>query len=162
MQFARKVLDVKRLSADQKQAILKAHEVGDGELGKDGQPAHLWKKADGSLASNFTNKQLKQKAAILRASFSKGQASKLMRSGTTGLYEAFNAFANVVDTVGAVQRLSSGEDRGNFGRTLGDIETAAGLYQTGAATRGIDSAMRGDTAGAIQNGIRAFGAKDNW
>ncbi|HEU5059147.1 MAG TPA: hypothetical protein VFU21_21590 [Kofleriaceae bacterium] len=71
-----------RLGKAKRAAILKAHAVGDGEIGKDGvRPAGI--NRDGT--SNFTVSQLRRKITILkRAGFKRAQIRTLLDHGVTG------------------------------------------------------------------------------
>lgn len=76
--LASKVLNGKSLTEKQKDAVLKAHNVGDGELGVDGTPAQL---------GNYTTAQLKEKMEILReAGFSVDEADALVRNKVVGFH----------------------------------------------------------------------------
>ena len=68
----------RRLSAQERQAVIQAHYVGFGQRGRDGQ----------NLAglNNYTPEQLRQKARILEeAGFSPAERRSLMEAGITGL-----------------------------------------------------------------------------
>ena len=106
IKLARSLLGT-RLGKTKRAAIMEAHAVGNGEVGKDGvRPAGINK--DGT--SNFTVGQIKRKVAILkRAGFKRTQIRKLLDHGVTGgdidalldqilmlrLGNAGNSFANM-------------------------------------------------------------------
>ena len=65
------------LTPNERQALIKAHEFGNGAKGENGKPAHL---------GNYTVSQLKGKAKILKnAGFTQDQIRKLMENGVVGL-----------------------------------------------------------------------------
>lgn len=70
------------LGQKQKNAILKAHEIGMGAKGKDGGPARI---------GNYTTSQIRQKAKELRnAGFSQSEVRKLIENGIVGLDQTEN------------------------------------------------------------------------
>ena len=72
-----------------KEAIEKAHQVGKGQLGKDGKPAGIKIDKDGKVTGNFTPAQIRKKREILKtAGFTKEQSKQLMDSGAVGLTQA--------------------------------------------------------------------------
>ena len=73
---AEKVLG-KPLNKKQKEAIVKAHEVGKGKLGRDGSPARI---------GNYTLAQIRAKAKILKEeNLSQNEIRQLMKGGIVGL-----------------------------------------------------------------------------
>ncbi len=76
LQVVRGVLRT-QLTPNQEQAVLKAHQVGAGEPGKEEGEAGIY---------NYTQRQISEKARILKeANFDKGQRRSLMESGLTGV-----------------------------------------------------------------------------
>ena len=87
------------LTRKQKEALLKAHQVGRGQPGKNGKPASV---------GNYTEKQLREKARILaRAGFSKKQREQLIRRGVVGDHERFKRGQEIV-----LDRSGGGVSRG--------------------------------------------------
>jgi hypothetical protein len=78
LEYARKVLKLaKLLTPEQKTAILQAHAVGRGELGKDSQSR--------TQLFNYTYPQIAKKARILhQVGFKKAQIRRLMKKGVVG------------------------------------------------------------------------------
>lgn len=75
IQAAAKILN-RDLSENQQQALLKAHKVGLGEVGKNGQAAAI---------ENYTQAQLSQKYRLLKeAGYSEQEARSLMENGLAG------------------------------------------------------------------------------
>lgn len=63
------------LTSKQRDALMAAHRVGIGELGKDGKPASIY---------NYTQEQIKEKTRFLVEAFDARQREKLMESGLAG------------------------------------------------------------------------------
>ena len=69
-------------------AIERAHQVGRGQIGKDGKPAGIQILSTGRVTGNFTKAQLRQKRKILReAGFNDKEIRDLMQSGAVGLMQ---------------------------------------------------------------------------
>ncbi|GEM_PF-4700980 len=84
LQTAENLLGIE-LTSQQKKAILEAHQVGKGELGKDDTPAGVF---------NYKVGQLLRKAEILKkAGFTEEQRSILLEAGITGALEKLRAAA---------------------------------------------------------------------
>ena len=87
------------LTKKQKEALLKAHQVGRGQTGKNGKPASV---------ENYTRKQIREKARILaRAGFPKKQREQLIRRGVVGDHEGFKRGQEIV-----LDRSGGGVSRG--------------------------------------------------
>jgi hypothetical protein len=156
--FAKKVLGVRSLTRAQGNAIMAAHHVGEGELGKDGKAAQLSVK-DGKLTGNYTFKQLRTKINFLVKSkqFTAKQADKLARRGVTGWGAALSALAELGDTLNAEHRLLDGEDRGNLLQTIGDMESLSGNHKDGARTRATGDYLRGDFRDGNRETVGSWG-----
>ena len=69
----------RNLDRNQRDAVIQAHEVGRGEVGRDGTPARI---------GNYTQAHLHQKARILKEQgFREGEIRTLMENGIVGLSE---------------------------------------------------------------------------
>lgn len=67
----------KILNDKQREAVVAAHRVGEGEIGKNGQPAGV---------GNYTEKQIAEKARLLKeGGFTAAQRRELMEAGIVGL-----------------------------------------------------------------------------
>lgn len=70
-----KILNIEELTPKQKKAFIWAHNVGRGELGKDGKPAGIY---------NYTQEQTAEKTRILAEAFTPWQRRKILQSALAG------------------------------------------------------------------------------
>ena len=127
-------------------AIEEAHQVGKGQLGKDGNPAGVTIGRDGSVTGNFTPAQIRQKRRILKeAGFTKEQSKQLMDSGAVGLMQ------KAVETArSGIQATSTavGNVAGAGAKAVGNVaQKGAGAIGQGAKAVGtpVVNTVRGGT-----------------
>lgn len=147
---AKDVLGVTTLGVRKQRAIMRAHLVGEGELGRNGSKAKV---------GNYTWQQIRTKNAILtKAGFKSIQIRPLMEKKVVGWLDDLAAIGTAVtqatDTYNATKNLMEGKG------TAADYLKVGGMHQTGNTIEALDKLGKGDYAGANQANLRAFLLKD--
>ena len=103
----------RELNPDQRQAVIDAHNIGRGEVGKDGGIAGL---------GNYTPVQIATKARILRrAGFESFEARTLMEQGITGFAASMRAIGDRIMPIRRPRQAPVPTPRRRPERTLSDV-----------------------------------------